>query len=87
LPIALLLLAVEPAFPALTVYTNGITEDRQRGRKIAEIPFASCISSRTIRYVRALLLAEAHGVQSNAERQLLSDWLDRLARPARAGVY
>jgi len=27
---------VEPAFPALTVYTNGITEDRQRNCKIAD---------------------------------------------------
>jgi AcrR family transcriptional regulator len=36
--------------------------------------------------LRALLLTEAHGVLSPAERQLLSDWLDRLATDREPGT-
>ena len=36
--------------------------------------------------LRALLLTEAHGVLSHAERQLLTDWLDRLATERSSGT-
>ena len=36
--------------------------------------------------LRALLLTEPHGVLSHAERQLLSDWLDRLATERSPGT-